>query len=131
MMNKNTMTHVEALAFAIENLSHLEGEKAEMALEKLNALRDQTATRNARKSDKPTKSALEAQAKRDAVLAFLRERGAENPASISEIVEGTGFTPNQITSAVTKLGENAKGEGMHLIDRAVVKGKPFFSIKVE
>lgn len=120
----NKMTYVQAINAV---MPYAEGE----VKERLEALIERLSKPHTSKSTKPSKSAIEAQERRDAVLAYLTERGSENPASVGEIAEACGLTPNQTTSAVTKLSKNAKGEGLDLIERTLIKGKPYFAIKAE
>ena len=107
------MTYVQALNFAIENLENAE------VVERLTALRDATAKRNA--SDrKPSKTQEMNAGLKDDILALLADG---TPRTATEIMGAVGIESNQKASAL--LTQLKKDE---LVTRELIKRKAYFKI---
>ena len=107
IMTKATYTYVSALAEAIEIVSKIEGK--EELIEKLETLKGIKEREGKRKSDKPTKKELEAQAEReriaDAVLKLEIPAEGYRPC---EIAKAVGVSTSKISGILSALAEDGK-----------------------
>ena len=102
---KNTYSYIDALNEVLTlNLS-------DQCKDKLTALRDQVAKRNASKSDKPTKTQRENEGVKDAIREFLRTNPDTRCGDIATAVGISGQKASALLTQLVKAGEVAKGEG--------------------
>lgn len=103
---KNTYTYIDALneVLTIDTLT-------DQCREKLEALRDQTAKRNAAKVGKPTKTQQENEGVKDAIREFLRTNPDTRCGDVATAVGISGQKASALLTQLVKAGEVAKGEG--------------------
>lgn len=101
-MTNTKMTYVDALNAAIAALT----DQPEV-VEKLTALRDQTAKRNAAKSDKPTKAQVQNMELAEVVREVLRDAG--KALTVTEIMQSderlSGLSNQKVTAVIRSMGE--------------------------
>ena len=113
-MAEKKMTYIDAINEA------LAGRLTEEVCDKLEALIESLAKRNAHKSGKPTKKQVENEALKAEILVKMAE--VDEPMTAGAIGELFGLTPQKVAPQLNALADAGK------VTKTVVKGKPLYAV---